>query len=440
VALATAVSLVVALAGPAAAGPASAVTDGAERRSDPVGHELQAALNAVVAAGASGVTMRVDTGKHSYRLAAGQARLDPPQRMRPEARLRVGSITKTVVSTIALQLVGERRLSLDDTVERWQPGLIPGGAQITVRQLLNHTSGIFNYTDDEALLEEILADPERQWKPQELIAVANTHPPLFAPGTGWSYSNTNYIVAGLILERVTHRSVAQLIEQRIVRPLQLRNTYFPQRSPEIAGYHARGYVPPTVTGDGYLDVTRIAPSAPGAAGALISNVNDLRRFYRALLGGDLLRPAQLAQMKELVPLDEGFGYGLGLYSAPTPCGPIWGHDGGIPGYVTIAWNDETGRRGIAIGLSTEPDPQIGAAFDRLIEVATCRAFGQEPPAAPSSTNGAAGSSASNGAAGSSASNGAAGPPASGAAGPSVTSGAAEASSSWVRRVDQSGGW
>jgi len=190
-------------------------------------------------------------------------------------------------------------------------------------------------------------------------------------------SNTNYIVMGLILQRVTHRPVSQLIEQRIIRPLRLRHTFFPERSPDIPGYHAHGYLPPSLTGDGYVDYTRISPTWAWAAGALVSNADDLRRFYRALLGGRLLRPAQLAQMKTLVPLGEGSGYGLGLYSLPTPCGQIWGHDGGVPGYSTIAWNDGAGRRGISIGLTTEPDEKIGAAFNQLLLVATCRAFGQE---------------------------------------------------------------
>jgi D-alanyl-D-alanine carboxypeptidase len=374
-----AIGLVVALAGPAVGRSDQTPTAAA----DPIAQELQAALDDLVAAGASGVTLRVDTGQRTYRLASGQSRLKPPQRMRPEAKVRVGSITKTFVSTVALQLVGEGRLSLDDTVEQWQPGLIPGGAQITVRQLLNHTSGLFNYTN--ALpISEVFTNPLRAYTPQELIALTNGHPLLFAPGTSWSYSNTNYIVAGLVLEQVTQQSMSQLIQQRITRPLRLRNTYLPDSSPDIQGYHARGYLPPALTGGGYLDVTRLSPTVAWAAGALVSNVDDLRRYFGALLGGRLLRPAQLAEMKDLIPVDDEYelGYGLGLYRSETACGPIWGHDGGIPGYVTIAWNDETGRRGIALGLPTDADTdEISAAADRLIDIATCRALGQEPPPA-----------------------------------------------------------
>ena len=378
VTLAFAIGLVVALAGPAVAGSDQAP---AAVGSDPIVQELQAALDDVVAAGASGVTLRMDDGKRTYRLTSGQSRLAPPQRMRPEAKIRVGSITKTFVSTVALQLVGEGRLSLDDTVEQWQPGLIPGGAQITVRQLLNHTSGLFNYTDDDAFISEVVTNPLNAYTPQQIITVSNSHPPLFPPGTSWSYSNTNYIVAGLILEAVTQQSMSQLIQQRITRPLRLRQTYLPESSPDIQGYHARGYFPPALTGGGYVDVTRLSPTVPWAAGALVSNVDDLRRYFGALFGGQLLRPAQLAEMKDLalVEDEDEFGYGLGLYRSETPCGPIWGHDGGIPGYLTIAWNDETGRRGIAFGLPTAADEQISAAAGRLLDVATCRALGQEPP-------------------------------------------------------------
>lgn len=215
--------------------------------------------------------------------------------------------------------------------------------------------------------------------PEELVALANAHPQLFAPGTSWNYSNTNYVVMGLILQQVTHGHLSQLIEQRIVRPLHLRHTVLPATSPDISGYHAHGYFPPSLTGGGYVDTTRISPTWAWAAGALVSNVDDLRRFYRALLGGRLLKPVQLAAMKNMVAAGDGLRYGLGLYRLTTACGPIWGHDGGIPGYATIAWNDATGRRGTAIGLPTEPDEKMGLPVNRLLTVAACRALGKEPP-------------------------------------------------------------
>jgi D-alanyl-D-alanine carboxypeptidase len=371
----------------AAAPPAPAAT----RPGVPTDRDLRAALDGVVAAGASGVSLRVDDGRRTVRLSAGAARLDPRVPMRPGARLRVGSITKTFVATAVLQLAGERRLSLDDSVERWLPGLVPDGDGITLRQLLNHTSGIFNYTDDEAFITGLLSDPLREYTPRQLVGIATSYPPVFPPGTSWSYSNTGYVILGLVVERVTHRPVAEVLRQRIVRPLHLRDTLLPTRYPDIPGYHAHGYVPPSLSGElpppvgvpnQYVDVTRISPTAAGAAGALISNPDDLRTFYRALLSGRLLRPAQLAELKTMVEVDPEFGYGLGLYSTSTPCGRVWGHDGGIPGYVTVAWNDETGRRGFTLGLPTEPDEAIGTAFEATLTAASCRMLGKPvPPAA-----------------------------------------------------------
>jgi D-alanyl-D-alanine carboxypeptidase len=165
---------------PASATAALPVANPAHR-SDPSAAQLQQALDDVVAAGASGVTLRVDDGRRTYRLASGQARREPPERMRPDDRFRAGSVTKSFVSTIALQLVGEGRLSLNDTVERWRPGLLPGGGNITLRELLNHTSGLFNFTEDEAFLERVFTHPLQPLAARELVAVANAHPPLFAP-------------------------------------------------------------------------------------------------------------------------------------------------------------------------------------------------------------------------------------------------------------------
>jgi D-alanyl-D-alanine carboxypeptidase len=365
----------------------------------PTDAALQAALDGVVAAGASGIELRVDDGRRTTRLAAGAARLEPRIPMRPDAKVRVGSVTKTFVATVLLQLAAERRLRLDDSLERWLPGLVPGGDTITLRQLLNHTSGIFNYTDDEAFIRQLMTDPYRPRTPLELIAVATAHPPLFPPGTGWSYSNTGYVVLGLVVERVTHRPLSAVVRQRILRPLHLRDTFLPDRSPAIPGYHAHGYVPPTLSDqfppplggpNRWIDVAHITPTWAGAAGALVSTPDDLRRFYRALLGGRLLPPAQLADMKAMVEVGPGFGYGLGLYTTTTPCGQVWGHDGGVPGYLTLAWHDESGRRGLVLALTTDADETIDTAVSAAIAAATCRMLGVPLPAAPATSSRAAG--------------------------------------------------
>jgi D-alanyl-D-alanine carboxypeptidase len=294
-------------------------------------------------------------------------------------QVRVGSITKTVIATITLQLVGEGRLRLDDTVERWLPGMVPNGSAITIRMLLNHTSGIFDYLNDPDWLAAVLADPYRYWSPQELVAVGTAHPPLFPPGQGLAYSNTGYILIGLVLEKVTGQAVQDLVTQRVVRPLHLYDTFF-ATSARFRGAYAHGYFPPSLTGDGYLDVTSWSPSLQWTAGALVSTAPDLARFYQALLSGRLLGPALLNEMTTTVsgPDYPGIGLGLGIWSVETPCGTVWGHEGGAPGYKSFALNDRAGTRSAVVIAPTEPDEAIGAAIEAAVATAVCQMLDRDP--------------------------------------------------------------
>jgi len=246
--------------------------------------------------------------------------------------------------------------------------------------LLNHTSGIFDYTDDADFFASLLADPYRYWSPQELVAVANAHPPLFAPGQGWSYSNTGYILIGLVLEKVTGQPVEDLVSQRVVRPLHLNSTFF-ATSARFRGPYAHGYAPPSITGSGYLDTSSWPPSWAWAAGALVSNAADLARFYQALLSGRLLSPSLMQAMTTTVDTGLGYRYGLGIYTRETPCGTVWGHDGNIPGYVSIALNDRTGSRRAVVLVPTQPDEDIAAAFEAAVATAVCRMFDRDPSVA-----------------------------------------------------------
>lgn len=199
--------------------------------------------------------------------------------MRAGDRFRVGSITKTFVATVVLQLIGERTLALDDTVEHWLPGVVPNGRHITVRQLLSHTSGLFDYGGDRKFVAEAYRHPLKNWTPRQIVAIATAHKPRFAPKAGWSYSDTNYYALGLIVEAATGHSLALELRHRIIVPLRLRATSFPN-APDINGRYAHGYFLRPLQ-----DVSVGSPSVQWAAGALVSNADDLARFFRALLAG-----------------------------------------------------------------------------------------------------------------------------------------------------------
>ena len=200
-------------------GPASVQAPPATRApADPAA--LQRQLDGVVEAGTPGVVALVRTGQQTWQGASGLGNLAAKRPARAGDRFRIGSVTKSFVATVALQLVGEDKFGLDDPLARWLPGLVPNGDDITVRQLLNHTSGLYDYTDD-------LPEPPRPFQPRQLVAIATGHRPLFVAGKRFSYSNTNYILAGLVIERVTGQRLATQLQQRIVGPLSLGDTEFP---------------------------------------------------------------------------------------------------------------------------------------------------------------------------------------------------------------------
>src|SRR4051794_27386473 len=195
------------LAGSAAAVFAATAGTASRAEASPGGPDraaLRAALDQIVATGATAALARVDSPAGSWHGASGVVELGHPGRPQPGGRFRVGSITKTFVATVVLQLVGEGRLRLDDTLERWLPGAVPNGARITIRNLLQHTSGVFDYTDILfAPVEAVLRGRSHPSRPGDRVALAAAQPPVFEPGTSWAYSNTNYILLGLIVRRAT---------------------------------------------------------------------------------------------------------------------------------------------------------------------------------------------------------------------------------------------
>jgi D-alanyl-D-alanine carboxypeptidase len=338
----------------------------------PTHAELQRAVDRVVAAGAPGVIALVRDGHRTVRAAGGFADLRPRRPLRPGDRYRVGSNTKTFVATVVLQLAGEGRLALEDTVERWLPGLVSGGGAITVRQLLNHTSGLPDYApeDDDSFIRQVLADRRRTWMPQELVGIALARPPLFAPGAAWAYSNTGYILLGLIVEAASGRPLAAELRRRIFAPLHLRGTTF-ATGRRIVGRHGHGYS--RFGARRLYDITAVDQSWAGAAGAIVSRARDLARFHRALLGGRLLRRDLLAQMRDTVPVG-GQGYGLGLIRSRLPCGTFWGHGGETLGYLSYAETRTHPPRQAMIAVTADQSAftrRTMRALDRLHVLADC---------------------------------------------------------------------
>jgi D-alanyl-D-alanine carboxypeptidase len=260
---------------------------------------------------------------------------------RPSAtqRFRIGSVTKTFTSTIILQLAAEGKLRLDDTVERHLPGVIPGGRHITIRELLGHHSGLANYTDYTDWLAR--ADRSTSTRPIDVLRFAASQPPSAPPNSGFQYSNTDYIALGLIIERITGRSLPQELEQRILRPLGLRNTQI-ATTRTLADLHDQG----------------ANPSLAWAAGGIVSNARDLVRFFSALLSGRIISEGSLAQMKQTTTLEDGTNVadGLGIFSTRLPCGLVWGHEGGILDYATLVDASQNGSRVAVISARGSAQP------------------------------------------------------------------------------------
>ena len=338
----------VAVATVALAGPG----DGAEPRKGAV---VQERIDAVVAAGAPGVVARLEEGGRHWARAAGVAELGRPSPLPPQARFRVGSVTKTFVAALVLQLVEEGRIQLDGAVSAVLPGLLPHAGEVTVRQLLGHTSGLADYTADPSVFEG--ARQNRAFRPEELVGLVAGLGVRFAPGTAFEYSNTNYAVAGLLVERVTGNPVGDELERRILGPLGLGHTSFPTTSGDIAGVHARGYV---LAGPGQplLDVTSINPSHAWAAGAVVSTAADVDRFFGALLSGEVVGPEMVAAMQATTPIpgDSATSYGLGLMRVDTPCGTFWGNHGEIWGYHAWSFHAADGSRSLTEMVSLMPRP------------------------------------------------------------------------------------
>jgi len=287
-----------------------------------------------------------DPGQGSWATGLGIGNLASRDPMQVHNFMRIGSLTKTFTATVILQLVDQHKLRLDDPVSTYQPE-VPNGAHMTIRMLLNMTSGLFNYTDDADFGQTFLSNPYTAWKPNELVAVAFKHPPYFAPGKGFHYSNTNTILLGMIIEQLTHLPAEQAFQHYIFGPLGMHETSLPPRSSSaIPTPHAQGYMYGTdYTGQGpTLNVTDWNPSVAWTAGAIISTLHDLKIWAKALATGQLLSAAtQKERLTWAICAPIWFGkpqcYGLGL----SDFGGFLGHNGAIAGFTSwLGYQPQTG--------------------------------------------------------------------------------------------------
>jgi D-alanyl-D-alanine carboxypeptidase len=349
---------------------------------------LTAELQAVqIAAESPGAMAEVATDRETWRARVGS---NDPSASAPlpwDGQFRIASASKPFTAVVLLQLVEEGRLALSDVVEKWLPGVVRGqgndGTRITLHQLLQHTSGLFDYVADPELgsllgsAASFRAHRFDALAPAELVALALRHPPLFAPGESFGYSGTNYVLLGMVIEAATGRSWRDQVEHRIVAPLGLTQTYIPGYGPFLMGAHVRGYM-------GFADVEEPVDvtynSLVNAAdGGIVSTLSDLNVFFRALVRGELLTPELLAQMQQTVEVNDpafpGGRYGLGLLWSPLSCGGgYWQHAGDTLGFSTRNGVTTDGGRSVALVINTAVDPEsTHSSVGALIDHALCAA-------------------------------------------------------------------
>ncbi len=362
--------------------PASAVT--ADQPATPAAAttgtaQMQQALDQMVDAGVPGALLYTYDKGTVTELQSGSADLSTGAPMGPSTTYRIGSQTKTYVSTAVLQLVARHRIRLDAPARRYLPSLLDRAPHVTVRQLLNHTSGIYEFNEDPRVLAPYLAgDLGHVWKPRQLVKIALSNEPVSRPGAEYHYSNANYVVLGLMIQAVTHKPLGDVLRDGVFAQAGLDSTTFTSSrtlpAPAAHGYYvAQG----DAAGD-LTDLTSLYPY-PWASGAGVSTAPDVARFYRQLLARQLLPRHLMAAMMTTndSSAEDGPGtaYGLGLQSFHTRCGTAWGHGGNFPGYLTYVYSSPHGSRQVVLMLNEDPmslpKKKIGPIFMELLDQAYC---------------------------------------------------------------------
>ncbi|MGW6539398.1 serine hydrolase domain-containing protein [Streptomyces sp. NPDC055051] len=336
---------------------------------------VRAALDAAMAEGAPGAMARFTGPGGVERLTAGVRDRVSGAPMDIHARFRIGSVSKTFSTVVLLQLVEEGRLALDEPVNRYLPGLLPDD-RITVRHLLTHRSGLADYTN--AMFADTVPGFEavrnRVFTYQELVDLSLAEPRTTEPGVSYRYSNANFVVVGMLIEKLTGKPVDHAYEQRVFKPLKLRDTSYVHPDTRIKGLRVRGYLHPDAAGEPLVDSTEQTVSWAQSAGAVISTPADLNTFTSALMRGRLLSPAMLDEMTTVTPTDTTNTrfYGLGLRRYDLTCGTqVYGHTGTVQGYYTYAFSTRDGRRSLSAVANTSNRGSANTALGGTLEAAFC---------------------------------------------------------------------
>ncbi|MEU6557577.1 serine hydrolase domain-containing protein [Streptomyces sp. NPDC046915] len=340
-----------------------------------VQRQLDAAVRGVMReANVPGVVVGLWTpDKGRYVRSFGVADKATGRPMSSDLYMRIGSETKTFTVTALLELVDQGKVGLDDTIDQYVDG-VPNGDRITLRELAGMRSGLFNYSEDDDFFKALTSDPQRPFTPRQLLDYAFRHPVLFPPGKKFDYSNTNLILLGLVVERMSGRTLADYIHRNVLAPAGLDHTLFPAGN-EFPVPHAQGYTNQTATGR-VEDAADWNPSWGWAAGAMISNLEDLRVWARTVATGQLpdgrtlISPATQKQRLTTPPTPiPGAGYGLGIFDVQG-----WiGHNGSLPGYESLTVHLPSARATLVVLLNTdidhkgtEPSTLLGAAITRIV--------------------------------------------------------------------------
>ncbi|MFJ5829305.1 serine hydrolase domain-containing protein [Streptomyces sp. NPDC093089] len=369
-------------AAPAPASPAAPVRTADAAVPAPDMEGVLAALNAAMAKGAPGAMARyTGPGGVQIRTAGVQDRVSGAP-MDIHSRFRIGSVSKTFSTVVLLQLVDEGKLELDASVNAYLPGLLPDD-RITVRHLLTHRSGLSDYTD--AMFNDTVPGFEavrnRVFSFQELVDLSLSAPRTNEPGAAYRYSNANFVVVGMLIEKLTGQPVSDAYERRIFKPLKLRKTSYVHPDVRIKGLHVRGYLHPDAAGDPLVDSTEQTVSWAQSAGAVISSPADLNTFTSALMRGRLLSPAMMEAMTTVTPTDTTNTrfYGLGLRRYDLSCGTqVFGHTGTVQGFYTYTFATRDGRRALSAMANASNRGVVNTALGGTLEAAFC---GKKPAAA-----------------------------------------------------------